>query len=191
MVSAKRKSRARTSGCDRQGKGHQRQGEAFVSSSASSIHTLHAACILTTWSDSEMSSHWFMQGISFSEWKVVWDHVAAGKNLSDLCLFSVGYRQGQPFADTVETGKGTLCHVYICPSKLLSKEGWTWCWWDCIAVAMLQQCWQSSNLFDSASGPSKMEKGLFWVLWFGCRKANGWAALAKEGHFESTSRNIQ
>ncbi|PKU27775.1 carbamoyl-phosphate synthase [Limosa lapponica baueri] len=44
MVSAKRKFRARTSGYDRQmGKGDQRQVEAFVSSSASSIHILHAA----------------------------------------------------------------------------------------------------------------------------------------------------
>jgi len=44
MVSAKRKFRARSSGYDRQmGKGDQRQMEAFVSSSASSIHTLHAA----------------------------------------------------------------------------------------------------------------------------------------------------
>lgn len=36
---------------------------------------------------------------------------------------------------------------------------------------------------DSASGPCKMEKELFWVVWFSCRKANGLSWIGEKRPF--------
>lgn len=174
MVTAQVKFRPQASGYVRQmGKGDQRQDNCMSSSSSSSCHLARAV-----WGDSK-GEHGLTdqcRGVSMCEVlckETLWGRQAflPYQHLSYWYISNADQLQRQ-----LRMGKAPMISCTFVPANFF-PEGL-----DLVPVSL---CGHAATIFQfsSASGSSKMEKGLFQVMWFGCRRANDLSWIGKRKPF--------
>lgn len=114
-------------------------------------------CILTVCSNSEVSTD-MCKGSVYTCERLCGIMQCWGKSIltyKRLCILC-GVEAGQPFTDSVGTGKSTLC-----PTEHFSKD-WTWCWVGLNSFVMLQQ-WLRLTLPLGPLGWRSCFRDLMWL----------------------------